>query len=392
MSWIENMTINIFPMVLVIVVLISNRFKVGKARSARLFDHIIIFDFMLMLVDIIGVGMSGSMVEEVVNKMWIINVTRMLLTIFLTTTWLVYVCLKISLDGADRRILPIISIVTTIGVIASFVVLLMPHDYLTAYGLQNAGRGLRICYLAVSYYGISMFVASAVVALYGAIFEKDTDIRRMCYYLLIFSLLPIVGVTMQNINQTFRTSSPCLSLAVLYVYITMQNKMVMTDGLTGVNNRRELDAYLERRERQPEQLEWGMLMIDVDDFKKINDTIGHKLGDDALWHVADILRSEFSAEGCFVARYGGDEFVVCNEWNNMEDMMYIRTVIENRVNHFNEEKSRPYNLSLSIGCALWHASGASVVSILKAADKDMYEQKQQHKERRGNDCEQCSVY
>ena len=154
MSWIENMTINIFPMVLVIVVLVSNRFKLGKARSARLFDHIIIFDFMLMLVDIIGVGMSGSMVEDVVNKMWIINVLRMLLTIFLTTTWLVYVCLKISLDGADRRILPIISIVTAIGVIASFVVLLIPHDYLTAYGLQNAGRGLRICYLAVSYYGI----------------------------------------------------------------------------------------------------------------------------------------------------------------------------------------------------------------------------------------------
>ena len=237
-----------------------------------------------------------------------------------------------------------------------------------------------------------VFVASAVVALYGAIFEKDADIRRMCYYLLIFSLMPIIGVAMQNINQTFRTSSPCLSLAVLYVYITMQSKKVMTDGLTGVNNRRELDAYLERRERQPEQLEWGMLMIDVDDFKKINDTIGHKLGDDALWHVAEILRSEFAAEGCFVARYGGDEFVVCNEWNNMEDMMYIRTVIENRVNHFNEEKSRPYNLSLSIGCALWHASGASVASILKAADKDMYEQKQQHKERRGNDCEQCSVY
>lgn len=87
-----------------------------------------------------------------------------------------------------------------------------------------------------------MFVASASVAVYGVIFEKDTDIRRMCYYLLIFSLLPIVGVTMQNINQTIRTSSPCLSLAVLYVYITMQNKKVMTDGLTGVNNRRELDA------------------------------------------------------------------------------------------------------------------------------------------------------
>ena len=392
MSWIENMSINIFPMVLVIVVLISNRFKIGKARSARMFDHIIAFDFLLMLIDIIGIAVAEKVSGEGADSLWVINVIRMLLTIFLTTSWFVYVCLKVSLDCADRRAVAAVAAATTVGVLASFVVLLIPHGYLTQYGLQNAGRALRICYLGVSYLGIFMFAAGAAVAFYGVVHENDREMRRMCIYLMVFSLLPIIGVVMQNINQTFRTSSPCLSLAVLYVYITMQNKKVMTDSLTGVNNRRELDAYLERRGRQQEQSDWGMLMIDVDDFKKINDSIGHKLGDDALWQVADILRSEFGTEGCFVARYGGDEFVVCGDWNGRQELEHIRAEVEGRVKQFNIEKDRPYNLSLSIGIASWRESGCDIGAILENADKDMYEQKQMHKERRNSDCEQCSVY
>ena len=131
--------------------------------------------------------------------------------------------------------------------IVCFVVLLIPHSYLGTYGLQNAGRGLRICYRVISYYGIAMFACSAAVAVYGIVHERDKELRRLCIYLMLFSALPVLGVVLQSINQNLRTSSPCLSLAVLYVYLTMQNKKVITDGLTGINNRRELDAYLERR-------------------------------------------------------------------------------------------------------------------------------------------------
>lgn len=390
MSWVENMNINLFPMVLVLVVLISNRVKVGKPGSSRVFDLIIIFDFLLMFIDIIGVESAQRLVQG--NGMWVVNVVRMLLTVLLTTTWFIYVCLKISLECADKRALAAISVAVVIAVIACFIVLLIPHEYLMQYGLERAGKELRVCYLGISYLGISMFAASAFVALYGALHEANKEMRKMSIYLIVFSLLPILGVTMQNINQTFRTSSPCLSLAVLYVYITMQNKRVMTDSLTGVNNRRELDAYLERRGRQQGQNEWGMLMIDVDDFKQINDSIGHKLGDDALWNVADILRTKFASDGCFVARYGGDEFVVCGEWNSMGEMEHIRAGIEKCVERFNNEKVRPYKLSLSVGIALWSECGCDVTAVLEAADKDMYEQKQMHKERRKSNCEHCNVY
>ena len=65
MSWIENMSINIFPMVLVMVVFVSNRFKFGKTISARVFDLIIVFDFFLMLVDIVGVAVCICVPENI---------------------------------------------------------------------------------------------------------------------------------------------------------------------------------------------------------------------------------------------------------------------------------------------------------------------------------------
>lgn len=390
MSWIENMSINIFPMVLVMVVFVSNRFRFGKTLSAKVFDLIIIFDFLLMFVDIIGIAASGGVLQRAAENIWAVNVIRLLLTVMLTSTWFIYVCLKISMDGADRRVWAAVYTAISLAVIICFVVLLIPHSYLNAYGLENAQKGLRICYLGISYYGIAMFVLSALVSLYGVVHERDGEIRRLCVYLMVFSILPVVGVVLQDINQNFRTSSPCLSLAVLYVYVTMQNKKVITDGLTGVNNRREMDAYLERRQKQ--QTDWGMLLIDVDDFKQINDTIGHKIGDEALWHVADILRTEFSGDGSFVARYGGDEFVICGEWKDSDELEQCRMAIKKRVDSFNAEKERAYKLSLSVGMALWSECKDSGVSIVELADKSMYEQKQMHKERRKADSEQYSVY
>ncbi len=235
-----------------------------------------------------------------------------------------------------------------------------------------------------------MFACSAAVAVYGIVHERDKELRRLCIYLMLFSALPVLGVVLQSINQNLRTSSPCLSLAVLYVYLTMQNKKVITDGLTGINNRRELDAYLERRLKQ--RTEWGMLLIDVDDFKKINDTIGHKIGDEALWHVADILRTEFSGDGCFVARYGGDEFVICGEWKNRAELEQCIASIQKRVDSFNMEKERNYKLSLSVGAALWSECADSEASIVELADRSMYKQKQIHKERRNAGSEQYSIY
>lgn len=389
MSWVDNMVINIFPMILTIVVFLSNRPKYRKTRTSGIFGVVIIFDFLLMLTDVVGMAVVQEIGNLPASVVWLINVTRLILTTSVTTAWFIYVCYRLRLDIDGRWI--VIAAAAAAGIVDA-AVLLVPYRHLAAYGLANADKIMRICYLGVSRFGMAMFVLGGGAAVYCFFREKDKDVRRECVYLMFFSILPVIGIELQNINQQLRTASACVSIAILYVYVSMQNKHVITDGLTGVNNRREFDAYLERRSRQQSHADWGLLMIDVDDFKIINDEIGHKEGDDALWNVADILRRVFKTDDVFIARYGGDEFVVCGEWDGRARMNEIEQRILQKVEEFNGEKQRGYKLSLSVGGALWSESGGSCGTMLEAADKKMYEVKQLRKERRNSDCECSSIY
>lgn len=78
-----------------------------------------------------------------------------------------------------------------------------------------------------------------------------------------------------------------------------------TDFLTGLNNRRSLFTYLDKQKKTPQM---SMITVDLDNFKKVNDTCGHKMGDTVLVQTSGILRTCF--ENDFIARLGGDEFLV----------------------------------------------------------------------------------
>lgn len=82
----------------------------------------------------------------------------------------------------------------------------------------------------------------------------------------------------------------------------------LTDALTGLSNRRAMDAALRTLTEAPVP-RFGLMHLDLDFFKEVNDSLGHAAGDHVLTHVADILRSEIR-EGDIVARAGGDEFVL----------------------------------------------------------------------------------
>ncbi len=88
--------------------------------------------------------------------------------------------------------------------------------------------------------------------------------------------------------------------------------LALTDPLTGLANRRRFDQELGRQWRQAQAGRRGLslLMIDVDDFKRINDSHGHDFGDKVLCALADVLRRATDAQAMVVARYGGEEFSV----------------------------------------------------------------------------------
>ena len=116
-------------------------------------------------------------------------------------------------------------------------------------------------------------------------------------------------------------------------------------------------------------------MLDLDSFKSINDLYGHDAGDEALKHVAKLLGRTFGKND-FIARYGGDEFVIVMDADTNAEMSEAITRLRENIQEFNDQKLLPYPLRLSIGYDLFRSGlDASITDFLKRIDSLMYADK-----------------
>lgn len=149
-----------------------------------------------------------------------------------------------------------------------------------------------------------------------------------------------------------------------------------TDDLTGLPNRRKINAKLNEITAPAEGMAHGFLLIDIDHFKLVNDSEGHLYGDRCLMRVAKVIKEwAFDANG-FAGRYGGEEFLCILENLSKEDLLHhaeqIRERIEGEAIKYNIEKELRY-LTVSIGCSLVeHHSENDIFKILETADRSLY--------------------
>lgn len=147
---------------------------------------------------------------------------------------------------------------------------------------------------------------------------------------------------------------------------------VYQDPLTGVFNRLYFDvAYrqiLHNAQRHPHPV--SLLLIDIDNFKQINDTWGHETGDMVLQVVGQVLQQVRA--GDVPARYGGDEFVVLLPDTDKTGARILAQRLQSTVQQIGEQMGLPCTVTLSIGCATVTNGDPG---LLLLADQDMYEQK-----------------
>ena len=166
--------------------------------------------------------------------------------------------------------------------------------------------------------------------------------------------------------------------------MTELRNLSLMDDLTGLNNRRGFFALAEQQMKLASRERSGVLVIlaDLDDMKKINDTLGHENGDLALRDTADILKETFRGSDV-IARIGGDEFAVCivEEERSGDDIIMGR--LQKNLDQYNNAEKRPFMLSLSLGFARCdRGTSCSIDEMLSRADKLMYEHKKNKYDRR----------
>lgn len=155
--------------------------------------------------------------------------------------------------------------------------------------------------------------------------------------------------------------------------IELKNKLRL-DSLTNISNRNYFDFQLEKRLEETKVFSntFGMLMIDIDHFKQVNDTYGHLIGDEILKVVANSLASNVKNTD-LVARWGGEEFVALINVNNHKDLYEVaeklRLVVQ--ASTYRLEHAKNISVTVSIGATLAHHQD-SVQTLIHRADKQLY--------------------
>ncbi|MDD4851475.1 MAG: EAL domain-containing protein, partial [Gemmiger sp.] len=168
---------------------------------------------------------------------------------------------------------------------------------------------------------------------------------------------------------------------LLYMKLETLNREIETDELTGLYNRRHIDRTLAQYLAQAQSAGRSMqlAMIDIDGLKQINDTYGHLFGDAAIKKIADVLRAEMSmAEGDFIARYGGDEFLVVRR--NVEKAAFANQLrrATQTVAAAQLADNPAIALGISVGCVgIQEIPGCDTTALLQKADERMYRAKMQ---------------
>ena len=251
--------------------------------------------------------------------------------------------------------------------------------YIDAGGHYMRGKAFFI-QLAVTYlYVLIPTIYSTVRA-----FKTKNKRHRTEYMLYATYMLPAL---ITGFLEDLLPGIPVLYLStyvvINYLFITMLDRQISKDAMTGLNNRRSFDDYLEKvvgeaSEKKPVTI----FMMDVNGFKQINDAYGHVVGDDTLKLVAECLKKVASKYGMFACRYGGDEFSFVKSKNQSDENEIIEAVRE-ELKAAQKTSARGFKVTISIGYATCKMKDYDIKELIALADGYLYKDKQRHKNELG---------
>jgi diguanylate cyclase (GGDEF)-like protein len=155
----------------------------------------------------------------------------------------------------------------------------------------------------------------------------------------------------------------------------------ITDELTGLYNRRGFFSLAEEHLTIAKRAKKGLMLLyaDLDNFKEINDTLGHDEGDRLIKEIAAILKSTYRTSD-IIARIGGDEFVVFPVGTDDDHIDIITNRLHENIDNFNNRNNNTFKLGISIGIATYNPNSVqSIDELLAEADDLMYKHKKSKK-------------
>ena len=361
--------------ILLLMVIYNHSMKNPEKNNLqqKLFVTMLQITAVMLVVDVLSRfdGNPGS-IYPVINQAG--NFLIFLLSPVLPSLWLLYVHFQIfdSEEKTGKLLYPMLAIFAV-----NAFLLILSGKYGWFYYIDSGNIYHRgPLYL----FTVSITFALLIVVFIIILANRRRIDKKHFYPLLLFAMPPFLSIILQVLfyGMSLMLNSVVLSLMILLLNI--QNRSLNVDYLTGVFNRKKLANYLEARvSSRGSNKAFSAILIDLDDFKSINDRFGHDEGDEALEVCVKLLRSCLRAND-IIARYGGDEFYVVLDISNRDDLETTVARIRDRFEEYDKSGTKPYKLSISMGYDIFDANGhMKIAEFNKHLDNLMYDNKRKNK-------------
>lgn len=365
-------------LILVIIYFNIRKYGSNKDFEQKIYSSLLFSNIAMLLVDLVRIYVD-SRSDSVMYGINVVFTTIMIIsTPMLPMLWTVYIDYKIFLDKKRiKKNFKYILIPTGINLVFTIISLSGGINgkkifFIDAENVYHRGDLYIIMVLASYIYLVYSFIS--LIRNRSLVDESEYKSLRM------FAIPPFIGGILQSLIFGLKLTWISMALSLLIIFLYIQNNLLHVDVLTGLYNRRNLEKHLKYIFSHTEKSRTiGGVLLDINDFKHINDSYGHDEGDLALVSVAEILRKGFKNDD-FISRYAGDEFIVICEVENVPELRERIENLNKTIDEFNLNSGKPYKISMSKGYATFVSScGVDYENFINHIDNLMYKDKERYK-------------
>lgn len=372
MNIVLHIDLDVFMAVICLIMYFANRdMSERQMVHNRIFRQLILSNMALLLLEAGTWLLDGNTACPALHPLYhAVTVALYIITPLPAFYWVLYVNCQLF---HDRRKLRVEAAALAVPVAACALLSLTSPFTGWMYTIDAGNiyqRGALYPLLAV------VSLAPILYASASILIHRNRISKRMCVLLILFMLPTIAGAAGQLAFYGTTLLWSSVTISIFLIQSNVQSAQIYLDHLTGIFNRRQLDTYLADRicaARKNHPL--SCILLDIDHFKTINDSMGHICGDEALKDASELLQSCIR-KGDFLARFGGDEFMIITDIGSEQTLGEMDARIRAATRRFNETSRRPYTLGFGIGYGVYPAdSGWDKERFIAFVDARMYRDK-----------------
>ena len=368
---------NIFCAFLLTVMLIGSKNIFRHKTALRVFRNAVEVVLFMILMDLCYLMIAFGIIKNI-NIGFAYLFKSLYFVTGLVAGYLWFVFLEVVLKSKFSAYKPHILLSSSIAIIGIILIIInyfthfifKIYEYGNGYMYERNNFGFIIYYVLVYTYALFSCIRCHSFAR-----KKENYIESHKYLMFgYFALIPFVFGILQLILINIPFALPSVTFSVFLICIYTANDQISTDYLTELLNRRQVLLDIEKTIKGKIDDLYVVFLLDLNNFKIINDVHGHIEGDNALKYVSEALTivSSYQNHKMIVGRFGGDEFIIASHVNTNYDIEKIIEDINIELENQSRKYDTSYKIEASIGYSIYNENIESVKDLVDAADLMLY--------------------